>query len=120
KGRMWTMTALEYPVDGNENLAVAEALYARGGKDKVLVFDNPGGTLPLKPKVFAEGLAIPLGILPDLDGNGVFVHHGSQIRHYVDANGDGKADRYDVVLEGFGVQDSHLTPHQFARTPGGW
>jgi hypothetical protein len=24
------------------------------------------------------------------------------------------------VLTGFGVQDSHLFPHQFTRAPGGW
>ncbi|MGC4013587.1 MAG: DUF1080 domain-containing protein [Luteolibacter sp.] len=120
KGRMWTMTAFEYPVDGNENKANAEALYARAGKDKVLVFDDLSAPLPQTPRVFADGLAIPLGLLPDLDGNGAFVHHGNQIRHYVDTNGDGKADKFDVVLDGFGIQDSHLMPHQFERAPGGW
>lgn len=29
-GRLWTMSALEYPADANENRANAEALYARG------------------------------------------------------------------------------------------
>src|SRR4051794_2331727 len=28
KGRLWTTTAFEYPVDGNENPAAADALYA--------------------------------------------------------------------------------------------
>ncbi|BCU78639.1 PVC-type heme-binding CxxCH protein [Luteolibacter sp. LG18] len=119
-GRMWTMTALEYPVDGNENKAAAEALYARAGKDRVLVFDDPSAPLPQTPRIFADGLAIPLGLMPDLEGKGAFVHHGSQIRHYVDSDGDGKADKFDVVLEGFGIQDSHLMPHQFERAPGGW
>ena len=40
KGRLWTTTALEYPVDGNENPAAADALYASKAKDKVLVFDD--------------------------------------------------------------------------------
>ena len=56
QGRMWTMTAYEYPVDANESKVEAEALYARGGKDKVLVFDNPNGPGPHTPRVFAEGL----------------------------------------------------------------
>jgi putative membrane-bound dehydrogenase-like protein len=120
RGRMWTMTALEYPVDANENRANAEALYARGGKDQVLVIDHPEKSEPQKPRVFAEGLAIPSGVLPDLDGNGAFVHYGSQIRHYVDTDKDGKADKFDVILDGFGIQDSHLMPHQFERAPGGW
>ena len=37
-----------------------------------------------------------------------------------DTDGDGKADKRDVILTGFGVQDSHLFPHQFTRAPGGW
>ncbi len=120
RGRLWTMTALEYPVDANENRANAEALYARGGKDQVLVIDHPEKSGPQTARVFAQGLALPLGLLPDLDGNGAFVHYGSQIRHYLDTDKDGKADKFDVVLEGFGIQDSHLMPHQFERAPGGW
>jgi len=117
-GRMWTMTALEYPVDANENAAQAEALYARGGKDRVLVFDEPWKPGPQVPRVFAEGLAIPLGLLPYKDG--ALVQYGHEIRYYADRNKDGKADGHEVLLDGFGIQDSHLFPHQFERTPGGW
>src|ERR1051326_4745901 len=41
KGRMWSMTALEYPVDGNDNPAAARELYASKARDKVLVWDSP-------------------------------------------------------------------------------
>ena len=119
-GRMWTMTAYEYPVDANENKEEALALYERGGKDKVLVFDEPYGPGPHTPRVWAEGLAIPLGLLPEPDGKAAFVQHGTQIRRYEDSDGDGKADRHEAILEGFGVQDSHLFPHQFEFMPGGW
>ena len=117
-GRMWTMTALEYPVDANENEGSAKALFARGGKDQVLVFDEPNGPGPQTPRVFTGGLAIPLGVLPLKDGT--LVQHGPEIRRYVDRDNDGKAEQHEVVLEGFGIQDSHLFPHQFERTPGGW
>jgi putative heme-binding domain-containing protein len=120
RGRLWTMSALEYPVDANENRESAEALYARGGVDRLLVFDQAASDGPRIPSVFAEGLALPLGILPDLDGNGALVQYGSQIRRYVDTDRDGKADKFDVILDGFGIQDSHLMPHQFERAPGGW
>src|SRR6266511_1716940 len=40
-GRLWTMTAFEYPLDANESPAEARALFARGGRDRVLVFDTP-------------------------------------------------------------------------------
>lgn len=117
-GRMWTMTAYEYPVDANENAAAAEALFATGGEDQVLVFDTPWEAGPQTPRVFAEGLAIPLGLLPWK--NGALVQYGPEIRYYVDRNGDGKADGHEVLLGGFGIQDSHLFPHQFERSPGGW
>jgi putative heme-binding domain-containing protein len=117
-GRMWTMTATEYPVDANENEALARDLFKRGGKDRVLVFDDPSGPLPLTPRVFADGLAIPLGLLPVT--NGALVQYGTEIRHYQDEDSDGKADRFETILEGFGIQDSHLFVHQFERAPGGW
>lgn len=117
-GRMWTMTALEYPVDANENESAARELYKTGGKDRVLVFDDPNSKGPRTPRVFADKLAIPLGVLPTDDG--VLVQHGSEIRRYQDKDGDGKADGFEVVLEGFGIQDSHLFPHQFEHMPGGW
>src|ERR1043165_8671979 len=40
-GRLWTITALEYPLDGNEQPEAAKALYEKGGRDNVLVFDRP-------------------------------------------------------------------------------
>jgi putative membrane-bound dehydrogenase-like protein len=118
RGKMWTMTALEYPVDANENEAAAQELYITGGKDRVLVFNEPNGKDPQTPAVFADGLAIPLGVLPT--DHGTFVQHGTEIRRYHDKDGDGKADGFEVILDGFGIQDSHLFPHQFERAPGGW
>lgn len=120
-GNLWTMTALEYPVDANENAAVAKELYSSKARDKVLVYDrdprSPTG-YKNRPRVFADGLAIPLGILPYK--NGVYVQHGPDIVFLSDTDGDGKADKRQAILTGFGVQDSHLFPHQFTRAPGDW
>ncbi|MDB6070598.1 MAG: hypothetical protein JWL81_1769, partial [Verrucomicrobiales bacterium] len=125
KGRLWTMTAREYPVDANENPGAADALYASRAQDRILVhdivergLDGKPPTYAAEPKVFAEGLAIPLGILPYQDG--CYAQHGHDIVFLRDTDGDGKADKREVVLTGFGVQDSHLFPHQFNRAPGGW
>ena len=121
RGAIWTTTALEYPVDGNENPQAADALYASKAKDKVLVYDrdpaSPTGYAS-KPRIFADGLAIPLGVLPY--GKGCYVQHGHDIVLLEDTDADGRADKRTVVLGGFGVQDSHLFPHQFMRAPGGW
>jgi putative heme-binding domain-containing protein len=117
-GRLWTTTALEYPLDANENAEASQRLFATGGRDKVLVVDNPWAKEPSPPRVFADGLALPLGVLPLRDG--ALVQYGTEIRFYRDTDGDGRADGFDVVLQGFGVQDSHLFPHQFTRVPGDW
>ncbi|NBY37792.1 MAG: DUF1080 domain-containing protein, partial [Verrucomicrobia bacterium] len=118
QGRAWSSTALEYPVDANENPAAAEALYKSHARDKVIVFDKPFESGLHQPRTYADGLAIPEGVLPYKDG--AIVQHGHDIVFLRDADGDGKADKREVLLTGFGVQDSHLFPHQFTRAPGGW
>lgn len=128
-GRMWVTTADEYPFDGNEHPEKAAALYKEGGKDGVLVFETPCAPGLQKPRLFAgKGLkdeksilldmAMPMSVLPYKDG--AIVHHGSEILFLRDTDGDGKADRREVLLSGFGVQDSHLMPHGFTRGPGDW
>lgn len=117
-GRLWTATALDYPIDANESPAEARALFARGGRDRILVFDTPGAPGRQTPRVFAEGLAMPLGVLPYRDG--AIAQYGSEIRFYRDTDGDGRADRHEAILTGFGIEDSHLFPHQFTRLPGNW
>jgi putative heme-binding domain-containing protein len=117
-GRLWTTTALEYPLDANESPEASRRLFAAGGRDQVLVVDDPCAAKPTPPRAFAAGLAMPLGVLPWRDG--AFVQYGSEIRFYRDTDGDGRADGHESVLEGFGTQDSHLFPHQFTRAPGGW
>lgn len=126
RGRMWTQTALEYPLDANENPAAAEAVYAARSKDKVLVYPREAINAPLppggltNPTVFADGLAIPLGLLPWGNGDSAYILHGHDIKLFTDTDGDGKSDKSETLLTGFGVQDSHLFPHQFTRAPGGW
>ena len=63
-GRMWAVTAVEYPLDGNETPGAA-AVYERGGRDKVLVFDRPWEEGLQVPRVFADGLVIPMAIMPE-------------------------------------------------------
>jgi putative membrane-bound dehydrogenase-like protein len=116
-GRMWAITAVEYPIDGNESDDVI-GMYRRGGRDQVLVFDEPWKKGPQTPRVYASNLFIPMAILPE--SGSVLVGQGPDILRFFDDDGDGRADRREVVLTGFGVQDSHLLPHRFVRAPGDW
>jgi putative membrane-bound dehydrogenase-like protein len=117
-GRMWSITATEYPVDGNETPEQSMELWKSGGQDRVVVFDDPLKAGPQTPRTFADGLAMPMGLLPWKDG--AIVGLGPEIVFLGDADGDGKADSREVLVKGFGVQDSHLMPHQFTMMPGGW
>ena len=62
-----------------------------------------------KTTVFADGLLIPTGIEPG-DG-GAYVANSTELLHFNDTDGDGKADRRRVVLSGFGTEDTHHILH---------
>ncbi len=117
-GRLWLTTDFEYPLDGNENPDAARRLFETGGRDRILVIDRPCDPGPHVPRVYADGLAMPMGILPVRDG--LVLGHGPEILFLGDTDGDGRADEREVLLGGFGIDDSHLLPHGFTRGPGGW
>lgn len=111
-GRLWSMTATEYPRDKEPDI------WKQPGKDRVVVFDKPLGPGPHQARIFADQLVMPLSVLPS--GKGVFVAQGPEILFLEDSDGDGKADRRRVLLHGFGVQDTHTLPHQLEFVPGNW
>ena len=117
-GRMWSMTATEYPLDANESPEEAAQLWAARGRDKVVYFDNPSAIGPHQAHTFADGLAMPMGLLPWK--NGVILGVGSDVIFLEDEDADGTADKRTTLLSGFGIQDSHLMPHQFTLMPSGW
>ncbi|MFT5129704.1 MAG: hypothetical protein ACI8W8_003332, partial [Rhodothermales bacterium] len=111
-GRLWTQTAREYPRDKDT------AIWQKGGSDQVLVFDTPCERSVQTPRVFADGLVMPTGVLPH--GTGAYVIHGPELLFMDDTDGDGKTDERQVLLSGLGVQDTHTTAHQLMHAPGGW
>ena len=111
-GRMWSMTATEYPRDNEPGF------WSSVGKDRVVVFDTPLAAGPQTPRTFADGLLMPMSVLPYR--HGVIVAQGPEIVFLDDTDGDGRADRKEVLLRGFGVQDTHTMPHQLEYLPGNW
>lgn len=110
-GRLWSVTATEYPRDNEPGI------WQQKGKDRVVVLDAPLGKGPHTARVFADGLMMPLSVLPF--GRGAIVAQGPEIFYLDDKNGGGKADDRRVLMKGFGVQDTHTLPHQLTRMPGG-
>ncbi len=111
-GRMWAVTATEYPRDNEPGV------WNSPGKDRVVVFDAPLGPGPHRARVFADGMVMPMGVLPY--GKGAIVAQGPEMLYLEDTDGDGKADRRSVLLHGFGTQDTHTMAHQLEFAPGNW
>lgn len=110
-GRLWSATGTMYPCDNDPEI------WKHPGKDRVLIFDSPTARTPQTPRVFADGMVMPLSILPR--GRGAFIAQGPEIFFLDDKDGDGHADDRRVLLQGFGTQDTHTLPHQLTWMPGG-
>lgn len=111
-GRLWTQTAREYPADKDVEQ------FRKAGKDQILVFDQPHKKGIQTPRIYADGLSMPVSVLPH--DRGVIAVHGPDVLFFEDTDKDGKADVRKTLLSGFGIQDTHTTIHQLTRTPGGW
>lgn len=107
RGRMWVSSSTVYPQIrpgevANDRVTILEDRDGDGRAD--------GGT------VFAEGLLMPTGVLPD-DRGGAFVANSTELLSLTDTDGDGRADDRRVVLSGFGAEDTHHIIHTFRRGP---
>lgn len=64
-------------------------------------------------KIFAEGLHEPLGVIAEDDGS-VLVMQRPELTRLRDTDGDGMADSYETVWDGFGMTGNY---HEFAFGP---
>ena len=140
-GRLWTQTAIMYPLDPiadiqwNDLLKLMDDPEAQKnqpnfkrildlyqgktkGVDKILVFSDLYGKNPVKTNIWADGLTIPMSILPYK--NGAYVVQGSELFFLNDLDRDGKADQRTPLLTGFGFTDTHTMAHVLIRGPGDW
>ncbi|MBX9626241.1 MAG: hypothetical protein K2X82_20750, partial [Gemmataceae bacterium] len=111
KGRLWVTTSYHYPF----------AAPAGKGTDKLFVLSDfgPDGKAR-KVETFAAGLNIPIGILPLPDCKGCVVSSVGEILKLTDTDGDGKADKREVLFAGFGTRDTHGMTNSFTLMPDGW
>jgi len=112
-GKLWIATSSVYP-----QLAPGEV-----ANDKVIVLeDTDHNGVADKSIVFADGLLIPTGVLPDLPsskGSGCYVAASTQLLYFLDTDGDGQSDQRRVVLSGFGTEDTHHLLHTLRWGPDG-
>ena len=110
KGRLWVTSTVEYPYPAKEGQAP---------RDKVVVLSDfaPDGRAR-KVETFAEGLNIPLGVLPI--ENGALVFAINHVRRMLDTDGDGKADKSEELLGTYGFRDTHGMTNHFTVGFDGW
>ena len=100
QGRLWVASSEVYP----------QIEPGQAATDKIVVLEDTQNTGHAdKATVFAEGLLIPTGVEPG-DG-GCYVAQSTELLHFRDTKGTGKADVRQTVLSGFGTEDAHHNLH---------
>ncbi len=109
EGRLWIASSVTYPQITPQGVP----------EDRiVIVEDVDGDGVADRSTLFADDLLIPNGVIPG-DG-GAYVAQASELLHLRDEDGDGRADVREVLLSGFGTQDTHHTLHGLTWGPDGW
>src|SRR5688572_27797836 len=110
RGRLWIAEAYSYPT----KRAPGE------GEDKIVIFEDKDGDGKLETrKVFAEKLNLVSGF--ELGYGGVWVGAAPELLFIPDKNRDDLPDSApQVLLDGFGYQDTHECLNSFLWGPDGW
>ncbi len=110
RGRVWIAEAYEYPVRASGD----------SGRDRILIFEDTDGDGALdQRKVFAEGLNLVSGL--EVGFGGVWVGAAPYLMFIPDRDGDDVPDgEPEILLDGWGYQDTHETLNAFIWGPDGW
>lgn len=108
-GGLWVASSQVYPQIRPGEIA----------DDKIIVLrDTDGDGISDRRTVFADGLLIPTGVLPD-GPHAAYVVDSTRLLYLKDTDGDGRADRRRVVMSGFGTEDTHHLVHSLRFGPDG-
>lgn len=133
RGRLWVIQYLQYPTpNGLKPVQVDQYLrtiYDRipepppkgpKGNDKITIFEDPDEQGRYrKHKDFLGNLNLATGLC--LGHGGAFVLQSPYLLFYADKNGDDVPDGDpEVLLEGFGMEDSHAFANSLQWGPDGW
>jgi glucose/arabinose dehydrogenase len=112
RGRLWVTDTLEYPFPAKPGTKP---------RDTVKILDDFGEDgRARKITTLADGLNIPIGVLPISGGSEALVHSIPNINRFVDTDGDGKADRREVYYSEYGSRDTHGMTNAFTWGFDGW
>ena len=134
QGRLWVVETPEYP--GGRDIHPSDAKIApwrlrdpdhfpvggkepRAGRDRVSILEDTNGDgIMDKKTVFADGLELATSVVFYKDG--VIVAQAPDILWIRDTDGDGKADKTEVLYTGWGTMDAHAVISNLRWGPDGW
>lgn len=110
RGRLWVVEAKTYPVRAPEG----------EGQDRILIFEDTDGDGTLdKRKIFMDGLNLVSGI--ELGFGGVWVGAAPYLMFIpIDEKTDKPAGPPQILLDGWGYEDTHEMLNTFRWGPDGW
>jgi putative membrane-bound dehydrogenase-like protein len=115
RGRLWVAEAYTYP-----NRVKGHRGRWDEGHDKILIFEDVDGDGRFETrKTFAENLNLASGL--EVGFGGVWVGAAPYLLFFPDRNGDDRPDGPpEILLDGWGFQDTHETLNSFIWGPDGW
>ncbi|MCC5908321.1 MAG: HEAT repeat domain-containing protein [Balneolaceae bacterium] len=110
RGRVWIAEGHTYPQRASDG----------EGKDRILIFEDTNGDGKLdNRKIFTEGLNLVSGI--EVGFGGLWVGAAPYLMFIpIDADTDQPAGDPEILLNGWGYQDTHETLNSFRWGPDGW
>jgi putative heme-binding domain-containing protein len=134
RGRLWVIQSTTYPqlIPGdipNDKVLILEDTEHTGHADKVTVFADhlmiptglelaPVAPIEKQPESAAANGKTPAGGTERFS-SACYVGEGTKLWLLTDTTGEGRADRREVVLRGFGTGDNHQNINSFRWSPGG-
>src|SRR5437899_538985 len=114
RGRLWVVECYEYP---------KRTPKGQKPRDRIKILeDTTGAGKADKVTVWAEGKDLPRFDLAsgiEVGHGGVFLGAAPYLLFLQDTKGAGKCDKHEILLSGFGSQDTHETLNTFQWGPDG-
>jgi len=133
RGRMWLAEYRQYPEPAGLTM-LSRDVFLRSvydkvplpppnhirGKDRISIHeDTDGDGVYDLHKTFVDGLSLASSVA--VGRGGVYVTNPPYLLYYPDRDGDDVPDRNpEVLLEGFGIEDSHSVINSLRFGPDGW
>ena len=110
-GRLWFTGSVEYPYPKAENVKGRDLL-------RIIQGFNPDGSAT-KITTFADDLNIPIGVWP-VNAKEAIVFSVPNIYRVRDEDGDGFAEKREIMFGPFGQRDTHGLNNNFVYGNDGW